>query len=263
MAIKSNLDAIEAERGAIHTGIFKLPSAGRLYGKDFPETVAVQAFGFATEDVLIQPGSSLKKMLQIVQDVVTNFPPDFDHSKLLAGDVFAIIAVARSLTYGQDYKFKATCEACGTPEIITIKVPEQLPIISWENKTLDQLNGEWVVALPVARDSVTIRPLTIKEELALEDSRRIAKVSGSDDHPKVYEVAAHIRSVNGGEPDTIIEAVTYVRRLRGDDMTVLSKAISDCSPGINLGYDLMCDKCSHTYSTAIPLGSDFFRRNRV
>ena len=254
---------IDEERAAACTGIFKLPSAGRLYGDNFPETLEIQAFGFAVEDVLTQSIPALKKFLKITDDVVKNLPERFNRELFLAGDVFAIVAVARGLTYGQDYRFKVVCPECDTPEIVTIKVPAELPIISWEGKSLAELQESWTVLLPIARDSVKVRPLTIAEELSVSDSIRVAAASGSDASSGVYTMAAHIREVNGGAPDTLMEAVSYVRKLRGDDMTALQQVVADCSPGIKIKYDMLCDKCSNKYSTSIPLSADFFRRNRV
>ena len=264
MAIKTNLDSAKAP--VIHCGTFKLPSCGLLYGEGFPQVMDIRAYGFEIDDILMQPGVGIRKLLRVAANVTTNFPKSFDFEDLLLGDCYAIIAVARALTYGEYYKFKNTCPDCGFMEPISIKVPDELPIKSWERfASVNDLRKTLSVTLPSCKDTIFIKYTNIREDLVVEEFRKKSQAaSGSDESsPKVIQMASSIESVNGGIPDNLGEAAAYVRRLRGPDMIAFEDAVDKNGCGIDLSYKIICDKCGSSYSTVIPLSTDFFRRNRV
>ena len=265
MAITTNIDTM-----TVHCGRFKLPSCGILYrskGREFPEELEISAFGFEVEDILLQPDTGLRKLIRVVQHVVKNFPPGFDPETIIPGDLYVIIAVARALTYGENYRFKPSCPECGHPEVITIKVPDELPIKDWSRYAAEaELVRDLTITLPGVKDNVVLSPPpSVKEELSLEQFKRKSRAAGggSDVDGRVYAIASRIASVNGGVPDALPEAIAYVRRLRGPDMLAIGDAIEASDCGIDLSWTILCDKCQHSYETAIPLNLDFFRRNRV
>lgn len=221
------------------------------------------AFGFETEDILESQIPGQRKLARILEHVVQQ--PGFDAGSMLPGDAYAIIAVARALTYGEHYRFKVTCPICAHPEVISIKVPDELPIQDWEEFPDEaSLRAASVITLPVSGDRVAIRFPSLNDEIANEEKRRAAKAaSGSEQSAKLYQTALRIDSVNGGTVGDLVEALTYVRSIRGRDMISLIQFIDSLDPGVNLSYSVACDKCGEKFDARIPISADFFRENRV
>ncbi len=260
MPIQSNADKVPVKSMEV-----LLPSCGLLYPDSFPSPLLVKAFGFSSEDILLQPGNPLRKLASVVDSVVS-FPVGFESTQLIAGDLYVIIACARALTYGEDYRFREICPNCSHPEIISIKVPDALPVKNWsEYATLEDLEKDMALILPVIKDNVMLRWPTIQQEIEADDFKRKAKAAGKEefDSATVVGVANRIATVNGGSPDSLAEAVSYIRNLRGQDKVALEQKIEDLSPGITLAWTLACDSCNHQWDAKIPLSSDFFRGNRA
>ena len=242
-----------------------LPSRGLLYPADFPSLLTINAFGFSIEDILLQPGNPLKKLAGIV-DSVAKWECDFNGTQLIVGDLYVIIACARALTYGENYRFKEICPNCSHPEIISIKVPERLPVKDWsEFATAEDLLKSMTILLPDTKDNIQLRCPTIAQEIEADDFQRKAKAAGKTDMESrtVISVANKIETVNGGAPDNLAEAVGYIRGLRGPDKVELEAKVEEIQPGISLAWTLLCDSCSHQWDVKIPLSGDFFRRNRA
>lgn len=260
MPIKSN-----AEQVPIKSMEVLLPSRGLLYPSPFPHPLVTKAFGFSVEDILLQPGNPLRKLAKIVE-TVADLPSDFDATSLLIGDLYVIIACARALTYGENYKFREICKNCGHPEIISIKVPEELPVQDWSKyANREALEKDMVLTLPTIKDTLQLQCPTIQQEIEADDFKRKAKAAGKEeiDSSMVIGVASKIASVNGGTPDNLAEAVAYVRGLRGPDKIALEDKLEEISPGITLAWTLACDACNTQWDAKIPLSQDFFRRNRA
>jgi len=268
MAIKSNLDT-----GTIssHTREFRLPSGGILYRtkhRDFPETVIVEPFSYSIEGIMATNLHFYAKLQMVAERVTKNFPVKFDFSNLLTADLVVILTLARGLTYGEVYHFSSTCPSCDALEKHSVKIPDELPVKNWNYKNVAELMAASVIDLPHIRDKVALRFLTLAEEKEMTESTAAVRKQMSEEAAatggygdlKILRVAKRIDAVNGGKPDSISEAIAYVKRINGPDMVALDEGMNAAECGIDFAYDIQCPKCHHQYRHRVPMAMDFFRR---
>ncbi len=264
MAIKTNLDSASIAYPEFQTG---LPSGGWSYrskDKEFPEKITVLPYSWETQGILTTNLTGMEKLKRIAQKVVKDLPEGFPIESLLISDQYYILAIARSLTYGEDYNFQADCEKCGHKERISVKVPKELPVKSWEFKNLNEFNKYLTINLPICKDSILLKFPTIFDDMEVSKINRLnraAKKSDEDDEKAlINRIAIHIKSVNNSVPDGFSEVTDYVSRIKGSDMAYLQDQIDEKGCGIVYSWDVICDKCSHQYEVRIPIQSHFFRR---
>lgn len=264
MAIKTNLDNAAIAYPEYETG---LPSGGWPYRgkeKDFPEKVIVLPYSWETQGILTTNLSGMDKLRRIVEKVIKGLPDGFKPDDLLVSDQYYILAIARSLTYGEDYNFQADCDRCGHKEKIKVKVPDQLPIKSWDFKTQTEFNKYLTVQLPICKDSVMLKFPTIEDDIEVAKinklNRAAKKADDDDEKALINRIAVHIKTVNNSTPDNFREVTDYVGRIKGADMAFLQDQIDEKACGIVYAWDVVCDKCSNQYEVRIPIQSHFFRR---
>jgi hypothetical protein len=287
MAFKTNLNRIPAPELE-----FRLPSGGILYkGKypDMPETVSVRAFALDTEGLLATNKLWQEKMIAITKTLITNFPKKFDFGDLIAGDYTFVLALARALTYGENFEFKSICPYCDFKEDHVLQVPDQVPTKIWiapetvkattkkekvEPPVEEKSDGMvltpdfFKVRLPVCDDEVEFKYLTLKEEMEMvKNQENLATALGAKNVKELdpqfilaKKYARHVVTVNGttGNND---EAEEYVTSLRGADLVAFKEAIDEKECGIILQHEIMCEGCASLYQTSISGIASFFRRS--
>ena len=261
MAIKSNNNSVPPKRTT-----FKLPSRALPYRAlfpNFPEEVQIGPYSYATEEILTDSDEPVStKLARIAKIVAVNLPQQFDTAHLVGGDLWTIIAIARALTYGESYDFQVTCPSCGHKEGVSIKVPDELPIVCWEDESAEAMEARLAVKLPHCKDVIQIRYTTIADDLEMERLVKLnTNVGGGRASRELWSAASHIVAVNGGAPDQLVEAVQYLRGIEGEDMVALNEFIAENGCGPKFEWDVVCDKCGHQYNHFIPLNRDFFRRS--
>lgn len=276
MPIKTNLD-----KTTIPTIEARLPSGGTPYKKDhpdFPGSIQVVPYSWATERILLSGMSIAKKYIEILKSV-GQFPKEFDVGNLISGDYQVILACARAITYGEPYIFKTICPKCEASEEVVIKVPEELPVNYLAADSYDEMVKSLEVSLPFAKDRVGWKFLSLNDEVSIFSSLRTKMEKKAKDRSKrkqqqvdeeadfsmadmeEYQLAYSISAVNGGKPDNIEEAASYLKRLHGNDIVVMVDAIRSSKIGIRFDFDVRCDGCGLEYQTVVPLEDEFFRRS--
>jgi len=267
MKLKTNL-----EKTAPPVGEYKLPSSGLFYklgdGKIFPPTIKVKPYGFITEAILVTTLTSSEKMVGIIKDVA-ELPEGFDPFDMFVADQHMILAIARSLTYGERYSFSSTCPSCGFEEKHSLKVPDEIPVKIWTDNAEQAKTPGYVhtknftFRLTECKDTVELKFPTIKDnERANKYGEEKKKIITSYEPSYIRRLAIHIKSVNGEEvgPNDLDQLENeFILKLRGPDMVELKKKIDDNSCGIIQNWDIQCNKCSEAYKTFIPILSSFFR----
>ena len=234
-----------------------------MYGAEFPDTVTIRPFSIRTEAILSGNMTAIEKMNAITLAVASFGSVKFTAQELLIADQYFILAVARSLTYGENYEFSTKCPSCDAVERVSLKVPEHLPVRVWDKTNPPKLS----VKLPHTKDVVEWKYATVADEQAVQQYEKSLRSAGGDgpaidDMAYIRRMAKQIVSVNGGKPDDIAEADAYASSISGTDMATLQDAITANQPGIQYQWKVLCDKCNHKYDTFVPIAQDFFRRNR-
>lgn len=261
MPIKTNLDQIPVRKLD-----FRLPSAGLAYKAKFPDmsgTIEIRPFTLEAEAVLVSNKTGHEKMGIITSKVVT-LPNGMGVSDLLVSDQFVILAIARALTYGETYKFHSTCPSCRHREENICQVPKDLPVKVWDDSQVLPIE----VTLPVCKDRIGIKFLTVRDDGMLDQWEKqmtaVTRGTTEDASTMAYlrRLAYHVAHVNGGAPDNIEEAQSYIIRLFGEDVAAFKNAIEEHNCGIQYEWTVQCENCQHIYSTQFPITGDFFRGNR-
>jgi hypothetical protein len=259
MPLRTNIDKVPAVEME-----YKLPSAGLPYlaeHPDFPASIKISPYSMRTEAHLVGNATMSDKMAFITSKVAA-LPKDFPMDSLLVADEFAILAIARALTYGEDYVFRTQCPNCDVIGTETIKVPDGLPVRVWDRTKPPSLS----VKLPVCGDMVSLQMLTIGNDKATHNyARSMAAQSDAFDPVSIgwtRRMAYHIAAVNGGAPSDIAEAEQWMLKLKGADEVAFVESITEHQCGIKFDWWITCDRCQFTYERNIPIASDFFRRNR-
>lgn len=171
--------------------------------------------------------------------------------ELPSGDVNTILLVAKALSRDSVVQYTATCPACGHKEPTQIIVPEQLERISEKG---DDYPGYDDVTLPACKDVIRIRPLLVRDELVL------AKREENDPIPRrLARAISAILTVNGGQPDNVEEAFTYLKALQPSDLDHLLDQMSVLEPHLGTELKHKCDKCGTEHSHNLTLDTEFFR----
>jgi hypothetical protein len=247
---------------------YHLPAAEKGEEKPFPPTIKIQPYGFITEAILVSTLSSSEKMVNIIKDVAT-LPPGFDPYDLFIADQHMILAIARSLTYGEKYNFSSSCPTCGFEEKHSLKVPDEIPCRIWTDKEVEKDNTAYVninrftIRLPECKDTLELKfPIIKDNDRVNKYGEEKKKLVAGYDPSHTRRLSLHIKSVNGEQVDDIDQLEReFVMKLRGPDMVYLKDQIDALSCGIIQNWDIKCGKCSASYRAYIPLLTSFFRRD--
>lgn len=265
---------------------YRLPSQGLAYGGSFPSTIKIKPYSFVTESILVTNLSSTEKIVAILK-AVAEFPEDFDPYDTLIPDQYMILAIARALTYSEKYIFDATCTYCGTKETVKLAVPDEIPCKFWVSDPVEKTPskksnyptesesilqpGEINIKdlqfrLPVCKDTVTIRPLSLRDnESSMKYADEAKKLKSAVRSPLfMRQHAMRVKSLNG--VDVSPEDYKYIEeqwlpRLIGQDLAMFRERIDALEPGIVTTWNMVCpnQSCGRAYDAFIPIIGNFFR----
>ena len=243
------------------TQFVDLPSKGRypqghpLHGKDVIEIKYMTA---KDEDILTNR-SYLKQGVAIdrlIQNVIKD--NSIDARSLYVGDRNAIIIYARASAYGEEYKTKVSCPACGEKSSYRFNLANNEAYHGDQIEGLDIEDlgdGTFKTKLPLSGIIAVIRPLLGKDELAM--------IKGKKDPTEnilTNQMKSFVVSFNGYEQQTLIDQV--VDQLTAGDSRVLRDAFKLISPDIKLESNFVCKHCGNEEVIRVPLGTDFFWTER-
>lgn len=150
-------------------------------------------------------------------------------------------------------KLECSCPACGAKESIDIKIPDQL---GRNGEKTSAWPGYDEVTLPEVQDVVRLRPLLVREELAILERTESKRREVSD---LFMRLSSAIVSIGGGEPDSPTEILKWLRALEPADVDFLKNQYNQLQPGLSTEVDLKCDSCAKSYKHTLSLDGDFFR----
>ena len=234
----------------------KLPSNGIPY-KDLDDGLAngeitIRPMSLADEEILgnktySKNGTIFSKLLDscIVNDV--------NVKKLIPYDVFYLLYYLRKITYGEDYKFEATCPECGKKYEKTIDISE----VEWEEIEDKTVRGIKTIKLPVSKFTLTIEAPTLGNE---EEVVKISKkFEDSSDTILNYVVRTRELLDDNGEPVNPDDYADFFEALPGKDRAEITKAFEKIEDLTVPVVKMSCPKCSAEDEASIPFTKDFFR----
>jgi predicted RNA-binding Zn-ribbon protein involved in translation (DUF1610 family) len=245
------------------TEIVDLPSLGR-YPEGHPlsgkETIEIRHMTAKDEDILTNR-SMLKKGIAIDR-LLQNLMKDknIDARTLYVGDRNAVLIHARASAYGQDYKTKIQCPACGETSKFKFDLSDHEVYHGdkWEEFDIEETErGTFKTTLPLSTIVAEIRPLVGLDELKL-----VKEQKGKDGLENIItkQMKMFTVSFNGYTEEHILAHVA-------DNMVATdSRYLRDCfkiiSPDVKMEGGFECRHCGHEEVITVPFGADFFWPDR-
>lgn len=241
------------------TQFVELPSKGRypeghpLHGK---ESIEIKYMTAKDEDILTNR-SLLKKGLAIdrlIQNLIKE--PGINARSLYVGDRNAILIYARASAYGEDYKTKVQCPACGEVNklVFDLSDHEYYHGDDFDMETITRnTDFTFITTLPFSKLQVTFAPLT-----GLEESKMLKADNAKDMTSNLItkQLMHCIKDVNGYSDEKTINHVS--KNLIAKEAKFLRAAINKVSPDVIMEHNFTCRNCDHEEVITVPFGTDFF-----
>ena len=239
-----------------------LPSEGYFYPEESPLSSGIVDIKLMTakeEDILtsqnlIKKGIVLERLLESL--IVT---PGVKITELLIGDKNALFMAARRLAYGNDYgPVEITCKSCSEDN------KKHIDLSTIVNKPFDFSNytkgqNSFNFTLPHSNRTITFKLLTHKDEAAIDaELSSLSKITKGATSPEITTRLKHmITSVDGNIEKSFINKFVD-NEFAARDSLALRTYVRDNTPNIDMGFNFVCDSCSHEERMDIPLSVSFF-----
>jgi len=235
--------------------IVTLPSKGLLYtegplkGKEELEVYYLTA---KEEDILTAPNllRSGRVMDHLLRSVLVD--RSINPEDLYLGDRNAILVWLRSTGYGAEYPVDISCRFCNSTFEHEFDLSEL--DIRFLEKEPDE---EGLFYLPVTKKTVRVRFLTVADDYAVDKLvEQRAKKTGGSGNPMTAKLMAHVRDVEGLEPDA---RKNFIESLPVRDSKAIRSFISKYEPSIVMRQDAKCKSCGElNEEVVIPITQRFF-----
>ena len=173
------------------------------------------------------------------------------------GDMNTVLLVARAISEMNEVEYLTVCPHCGEKEVDTITVPEELKPIG---QKAPDYKGYDTVTLDISKDAVDVRPLRIRDSLAIAGRAPEAKAV-IDDH--LAYILAPIVNVGGSPPDRIEELKEWYLSIHPADAKQLEEFADNNTPHLSQTVAQQCSSCKKIYPHRLVLDQDFFRSGRM
>ncbi len=255
-------DSIAENKYQFPTEAVELPSKGLCYPKDNPLSSGKIQMKYMTakeEDILtsvnlIRKGTVLDELFKSL--IIT----PINYNDLIVGDKNAIMIASRILGYGSDYRFFATCPACGAKNEMSVNLSD-LGESKFDESILSNMGEhgflEW--ELPASKRKLQFTLVTHKIEKAVQkeiEARRKVVKNGVD--PEITTRFKHmITSVDGNDEKKYISNFVENEFLSRDSYA-FREYINTIQPDVDFNINLECSECGHNATLALPIDAGFF-----
>ena len=255
MAIKTNMTSLTPRR-QVYKKTITLMSHGYNNPKAWPDgQLTVYPWDSAVDNFLLDasrrnPTEALFELLAHVCDLNGGSVDDF-----VADEVNVVLLVSRALASDNVLVYTSHCPYCNQERREHIQVPDELEKIAEKSSGYP---GFDVITLPVCKDEIAIRPLTVKDEKLL--ARRTA-----EEQAKIYDLEMRhilpIVTVNNTKPDILDELILYYRALHPADLKHLGDQERALSPHLNSLITHTCENpiCRRVFQHLLSFSEEFFR----
>jgi hypothetical protein len=240
-----------------------LPSGGKLYRGVTEDPDVLNGFIYmypmtVKEEEILSTSRFLKSGAATRMVIDNCIASDIEAKDILLFDSNYLLFYLRSISYGDDYKFKLKCsnQSCEQEFDHTVEISkltfEELP---------DDVEEPIKVVLPKTKYTVyTVLPrLFHSEEIYQRNLKRKKSTSDSDTRLVDNLLATIVRiTTPDGEELKPGDWEEFLTAIPGQDRAEL-KEKTDYSTGVDKLDGVVCPYCTTDYSGSIPIGVDFFR----
>lgn len=191
--------------------------------------------------------SVVAKLVRRPKEVVDRF---------IASELLLIMLFSRAIASDGSVTYTPTCPHCGFKHPpCSIQIPGNLGVIG---KKLADYVGFDTVILPVSKDVLTVKPLTVRDA-DIATTAEMRKKSGLSNTS--LRAMAAIMTVGGGTPESLDELLAYYKALVPHDREYLAKTLNEqVNPGLDTRVPHKCDRpsCGKEFKHNLGLTYDFF-----
>jgi len=246
----------------------RLPSRGLLYDGLLPDgKLNVIPMTAREEKLLAGASGDLTEVIDTIFQRCVVMGPDLKPSMFLSSDRFYTLLMLRATSYGQDYTFSVTCDACGFDFTKTVNIPDDFETIYLE----DDVQEPFEVVLPMSGKKVGFRLPRGSDEVMIAKysermlggrgkKRTVAKKQG--DPAYIYRTALLIETLDNidvSDTQLMKDKIEFVEKLIGGDSMALQAAIRDNDCGIDTEMLERCPRCNKINEFIMPFTAEFFR----
>lgn len=205
---------------------------------------------------LAQSGRIISELLRACyEETVSPGPYAFDGApiwdQVLSSDRTYLLVQIRVASYGAEYEFRVTCDACKHMYGWAIDLNDMDVIPVSEAGLHHAKTGE---SLPVTLPDGLVVQCRL---LTGDDEMFIANLGFKDEHKVLtYSLARRIVSLNGKDRfKSIMSELEELPAIAGDD---LWNQTDDLEGGVETGFDVECPKCGSPQQVTLPFEAGFF-----
>lgn len=254
MAIKTNLQSMEPSRERLKRSI-KLISGG-YYAKDKLPGGTLTVYPWdTTVDAWMMDQFRNNPRPTILWEVVAKLCllNGLKVEDMTVGDAYTVLLVARAVRSKNILQYTSKCPSCGDTATEHLAVPDDLEKVA---EKAPNYPGWDDVTLPESKDVVRVRPLFVKDSVAIAERTPEQKRDISE---SLASTLCCITSVGGGSPDSYSELATWYAALDPADVTFLEKEQARLSPRLSQVIKHKCAECKTEFNHTISFDQEFFR----
>lgn len=258
-----------------------LPSRGLYYKGWENGTVRVRAMNQSVEKAfanrrLIQTGEAIDRMFRSCVEL----PGAMDPNDMLVGDRTFLLYYIRGITFGNLYKFVATCPHCGAENTHTYDMNELYNTVIYANESLgsepfpvrlphlSQISGREMVAnIRFLRsgdinDAMRINKFQRKLSGNTVRARRAPRrLIGEQTDPSEQLLDSSLEKmvvgINNNSDPNIVR--TIVQRMHSLDNSAIRTFLRDNTPGLDTSVSVECQECGNEAIVPLPITEGFFQ----
>lgn len=240
------------------TETYQLPSLGKLYGPNFPDTVTIRSMTTFEEKMRLGNQGFWKTITNILNAVVTS-PEEFNSESLTLFDFYFMMYKMRTVSYGNIYKVRVTCPDCGKTTVCNVDL---------DKLTINYLPEDFVEPfevgpLPRSNDVLQCKFMRASDSIRVEKRSQeiLKKFPDYQGNPSyILNMAAQICGINGERPSSK-EIEMYVEKMPALDSAYFQQAIAIKTGNIGMSTECedVCSNCGADLIFDLPFNSEFFR----
>lgn len=259
MPIKTALDLSVPAREKYKREITLL-SGGYFAPKAFPGgLITVYPWDSDIDEWLVGRGNRGKKH-RVLYDLVgeladMNGCPVED---FLIGEVFLVLLVSRALVRDSKISLECTCHAhdCGHKWKQLVGVPDDLSKLGEKPADYPGYDEITLKYSETASDVVRVRPLQVKDELAINERPAPIRKLVSD---TLARLATTVVQIGGSVPDNPMQVVQWLRALPPVQRKEFDDKVNELTPQLSTEITVACPECKAEFSYGMKFDLDFFR----
>jgi hypothetical protein len=245
--------------------LVEIPSHGYLY-KDIcndPEilekgAIRIRPMTVHEEKIISTP--RLVKSGQALDMIFKNvIKSNIDTKKLLSSDRVFLLLWLRSVSYGNQYKFKLQCPNTNCQKRFEYSVDlSQHPVKEFENEDIKE---PFTITLPVSKATLEYRlPRGGDEEEIINMQNKPKAINDADDAIVTRLSSAVLKIIlSDGTELSVKEKTAFIEGLIARDASLFRQALEKNDCGIEDITGITCPYCEYEFDTTIPLTESFFR----